>query len=159
MIHLLSHTDAECRQLAPAQVQCISPYISPAHVLAPPRHWLEALVQGRYSWPLFRLRYKTLLRRRFREEPERFFALLDASTGARALYLTCHCRAGHCHGEIAAEFLENLRRREPRTPAGPRPVRRQPSRAASGARRGRPHRAEILQTLIEPPERPRAANE
>ncbi len=113
MIHLLSQTEADRRRLAPGSVHNISPYQNPAHVLAPPRDWLEALVQGAYGWHFFRLRYKNLLRNRFREEPERFFALLDASEGSRPVHLACHCLSGPCHREIAQEFLEILRTQEP----------------------------------------------
>ena len=94
-------------------VHNISPYLNPAHVLAPPRHWLELLLQGAYPWHFFRLRYKNLLRNRFREEPERFFAMLDASEGERPVYLACHCLSGPCHREVAAEFLEKLRSQIP----------------------------------------------
>jgi hypothetical protein len=90
-------------------VQCISPYLNPAHVLAPPRDWLEAVVQGGFTWEFFRLRYKDLLRRRFREFPEPFFSLLDASAGDQILALTCHCLAGPCHAEVAKDFLDKLR--------------------------------------------------
>jgi len=113
MLHQLSQTQADQAELAAGQVQNISPYHNPGHVLAPPRQWLEALLRGDYSWHFFRLRYKNLLRRRFREESGRFFSLLEASEHERPIYLTCHCLTGHCHREIAAEFLENLRRQEP----------------------------------------------
>src|SRR5690348_14564806 len=62
-----------------ACVECASPYLNPAHVLSPPRHWLEALVDGGMTWEFFRLRYKALLRTRSRENPEAFYALLEAS--------------------------------------------------------------------------------
>lgn len=113
MIHLLSQTEAEKRRLAAGSVHNISPYINPAHFLAPPRGWLEALLEGEFGWHFLRLRYKNLLRNRFREEPERFFALLDGSEGQKPLYLTCHCLSGACHGEIARDFLEILRTQEP----------------------------------------------
>ena len=85
----------------------------PAHPLAPPRGWIEALLRGEYSWHFFRLRYKNMLRLRFKSDPERFFSILDASAGERPLYLACHCLAGSCHREIAADFLEKLRQQEP----------------------------------------------
>jgi len=96
-----------------ACVQCASPYLNPAHVLSPPRHWLEALVDGGMTWEFFRLRYKALLRTRSRENPEAFYALLEASEGDKSLVLTCHCLAGPCHLEVAREFLEWLRERTP----------------------------------------------
>ncbi len=89
--------------------ECISPYVNPGHVLAAPRHWLEAVVKGEYTWQFFRLRYKHLLRSRFQENPEPFFALLEASDGENELVLTCHCLAGPCHAEVAVDFLERLR--------------------------------------------------
>jgi hypothetical protein len=110
---MLSQAEADRRRLSPGSAHNISPYLNPAHFLAPPRRWLEALLQGEYGWHFFRLRYKNLLRNRFREEPERFFGLLDASQGDKPLYLTCHCLSGACHGEIAREFLEILRAQEP----------------------------------------------
>lgn len=113
MIQLLSQTEADRLRLSPGSVHSISPYQNPAHFLSPPREWLEALLHGAYSWHFFRLRYKNLLRNRFREEPERFFALLDGSEGDKPLYLTCHCLSGSCHREIAREFLEVLRGQEP----------------------------------------------
>jgi hypothetical protein len=96
-----------------ASVQCASPYLNPTHVLSPPRHWLEALVDSGMSWEFFRLRYKALLRSRFREDPEAFFSLLDASRAERMLVLTCHCLAEPCHVEVAREFLDWLRARAP----------------------------------------------
>jgi hypothetical protein len=112
MIQLLSQTEAERHGLATDQVVCVSPYLNPHHVLAPPLTWLYALVQGSYSWHFFRLRYKNLLRNRLRDEPEAFFALLDASQDGQSLYLTCHCLSDPCHREIAREFLEKLREGE-----------------------------------------------
>jgi len=113
MIHLLSHNQAEKDQINPGLVHSISPYLNPGHVLSPPRSWLEALLDGSYSWHFFRLRYKNLLRNRFRQDPETFFRLLDASAGDKPLYLTCHCLAGPCHSEIASEFMEILRWQKP----------------------------------------------
>ena len=113
MLHQISQTQADRDGLAAAHVQNISPYHNPGHVLAPPRQWLEGLLRGEFPWHFFRLRYKNLLRRRFREEPVRFFSLLKNSEQERPVYLTCHCLAGNCHREIAVEFLENLRRQEP----------------------------------------------
>ncbi len=122
MIHLITQTEADrrfaSRAAAPGSVHGIGPYLNPPHFLAPPARWLEALVEGEFGWHFFRLRYKNLLRNRFREEPERFFSLLDGSEGRRALYLACHClpgacRSGACHGGIAREFLELLRGQEP----------------------------------------------
>ena len=109
MITLLPHTQAEREHRHPSQVQCISPYLNPAHVLAPPRDWLEHLIQGECGWPFFRLRYKHLLRKRFQAEPERFFTLLAASEGEQELVLTCHCLTDHCHRDVARAFLEYLR--------------------------------------------------
>ncbi len=113
MIFLMSQVEADRHQVKPGIVQCISPYLNPAHVLAPPRGWLEALVRGEFSWHFFRLRYKSLLRKRFRADPERFFALLDASGNVHPLVLTCHCLSNPCHREIARDFLENLRLQPP----------------------------------------------
>jgi hypothetical protein len=96
-----------------SESQCISPYLNPAHVLAPPRVWLESVLDGSFSWEFFRLRYKNLLRTRFKEDPEPFFALLDESAGENELMLTCHCLAGPCHVEVAQDFLERLRDQEP----------------------------------------------
>lgn len=113
MINLISQTDADKRGVHPGLVQNISPYLNPAHTLAPPRGWIEALLRGDYSWHFFRLRYKNMLRQRFRADPERFFSILDASAGDRPLYLACHCLVGPCHREIAEDFLEKLRQQEP----------------------------------------------
>jgi len=109
MIRLMSKTEAETEGLHTARVQCISPYLNPAHVLSPPRGWLEHLIQGELGWHVFRLRYKSLLRKRYQADPERFHRLLAASEGDKELVLTCHCLTDHCHREIAAEFLERLR--------------------------------------------------
>jgi hypothetical protein len=96
-----------------ASVQCISPYLNPAHVLAPPRAWLESVLEGRTSWQFFRVRYKDLLRHRFQKDPDSFFALLDEAQHGRKLVLTCHCLAGPCHTEVANDFLNRLRDQEP----------------------------------------------
>ena len=96
-----------------AHVQCISPYLNPAHILAPPRAWLESVLDGTISWEFFRLRYKNLLRTRCKEDPEAFFNLLDESAGENELVLTCHCLAGPCHTEVARDFLERLREQDP----------------------------------------------
>lgn len=109
MIYLMSQVQADRERVDPKVVQSISPYQNPGHVLAPPRRWLEALIRSEYNWHFFRLRYKNMLRNRFREEPERFFSLLDGSEGEKPLVLTCHCLAGGCHRELAKEFLESLR--------------------------------------------------
>lgn len=111
MIELMPQTEADKRGVDMREVQCISPYLNPAHVLAPPRPWLEALLSGEYTWHFFRLRYKNLLRARYQAEPERFADLLRDSEGARRLVLTCHCLTPHCHREVAREFLERLRER------------------------------------------------
>lgn len=113
MIYLVSQTAADKEGIHPGRVQNISPYLNPAHVLAPPRGWIEALLRGEYSWHFFRLRYKNMLRLRFRGDPERFFSILDASADDRPLYLACHCLAGPCHRDVAADFLEKLRLQEP----------------------------------------------
>lgn len=152
MIRLMSQTEAERGNVPPSTVQNISPFLNPAHVLAPPRHWLDALASGKYSWSFFRLRYKSLLRDRFRESPERFHSLLDASEGQAALALTCHCLDGHCHREPAREFLEYLRtRREAsqtrrRRPKNPPPPAREWARGANTPARGL-----VLASLIEQP--------
>lgn len=112
MIELIPQTVADREGLNPALVQSISPYLNPAHVLSPPRDWLEALVHGETSWPFFRLRYKDMLRKRFLDEPARFYNLLQASQGSRKMYLACHCLTSHCHREIAREFLEHVREEE-----------------------------------------------
>lgn len=106
-----AHTDSSAH--GSAHVQCISPYLNPAHVLAPPRAWLESILDGSISWEFFRLRYKNLLRTRFRDDPEPFFALLDGSGHGHDLVLTCHCLAGPCHAEVARDFLDRLREQEP----------------------------------------------
>ncbi|MCZ6471999.1 MAG: hypothetical protein O7A08_13865 [SAR324 cluster bacterium] len=113
MFHLHSPSNTVPRNVNPGLVQNISPYLNPAHVLAPPRIWIESLLNGEYSWHFFRLRYKNLLRLRFREAPERFFGLLDASEGERPLYFACHCFSGPCHREVAVDFLEKLREQAP----------------------------------------------
>lgn len=115
MIHLMTEKEARHSGLPPSRVHCISPYLNPAHVLSPPRHWLEALHSGKYSWPFFRLRYKNLLRQRFKAEPARFFAMLDLSEGTAVLALTCHCQSGLCHRQLAREFLEHVRGQRPVT--------------------------------------------
>ena len=152
MIHLMSQRDAEQSRVSAAQVHNVSPYVNPAHVLAPPRAWLEALVNGQYSWPFFRLRFKTLLRNRYRAEPGRFQTLLDASAGERELVLACHCLSDHCHRELAREFLEHLRaQRAPGSATtGPNHPRRRlpPARAWAGA----PHPGLVLASLIEHPQ-------
>lgn len=109
----VSHASAAHAGHDAARVQCISPYLNPAHVLAPPRAWLEAVMDGSISWEFFRLRYKNLLRTRFKEDADPFFALLDESGPGRELVLTCHCLAGPCHVEVARDFLDKLRAQEP----------------------------------------------
>lgn len=155
MIRLMSQWDAETQRLPSAHVQNISPYVNPAHVLAPPRAWLEALVRGRMSWPFFRLRYKSLLRSRYRAEPERFHALLEASADGAELVLTCHCLSDHCHRELAAEFLERVRAQRQPAPARPRPARRLPP-AREWAHSPSP--GLVLATLIEHPHTVHAAH-
>src|SRR5262249_45101540 len=113
MIRIAPQAQADQEAAHGACVQCASPYLNPAHVLSPPRHWLEALVDGGMSWEFFRLRYKNLLRKRFAEDSEAFHTLLESSEGDHALVLTCHCLAGPCHLEVAREFLEQLRDRAP----------------------------------------------
>ncbi|MCH8075538.1 MAG: hypothetical protein IIC13_06690 [SAR324 cluster bacterium] len=132
MIQLKSQKEAQRRGLPSAQVQSISPYLNPAHVLSPPRYWLEALEQGEFNWPFFRWRYKTMLRKRFRDEPSRFHAILSASEGNAPLTLTCHCLGQHgqgqrCHAPLAREFLENLREQ---IQAEPLPKHQRPRRIA-----------------------------
>ena len=154
MIQLKSQKEAERRGLPPSQVQSISPYLNPAHVLSPPRYWLEALEKGEYNWPFFRWRYKTMLRKRFRDEPSRFQAILIASEGKTPLTLTCHCQGkfsqGHsCHAALAREFLENLREQlqpEP-SPEPGRPGREPPAREWSR----RPQSGVQVAMLIEHP--------
>ena len=149
MIHLMSQLEAERNRLPLSQVQCISPYLNPAHVLAPPRAWLEALVNGKYGWEFFRFRYKSLLRQRYKAEPARFDTLLDAAGGHKALTLTCHCLTELCHRTLAREFLESVRTRrlpaELRNKAGA--VRIPPAREWAH----KPHPGLILATLIEHP--------
>jgi hypothetical protein len=97
----------------PGRTECISPYLNPAHILAPPRAWVDAVSDGSISWEFFRLRYKNLLRARLRDDPEPFFALLEeAGHSGRELTLTCHCLTGPCHAEVAWEFLDRLREQE-----------------------------------------------
>ena len=141
MIKLKSQKDAEQSGLPSFQVQSISPYLNPAHVLSPPRYWLEALKKGEYNWPFFRWRYKTMLRKRFRHEPSRFHAILSASEGNTPLTLTCHCQGKSsqgqsCHAALARDFLENLRKQlrlEPSLKPGP-PGRITPAREWSHRR-------------------------
>jgi hypothetical protein len=113
MICIGAQAQAAQQTVPGASVECASPFLNPAHVLAPPRHWLEALVEGGMTWEFFRLRYKALLRERHREHRDAFYALLEASQGEKVLVLTCHCLAGPCHLEVAREFLEWLRERAP----------------------------------------------
>lgn len=96
-----------------ARTQCISPYLNPGHILAPPRAWVDAVSDGSISWEFFRLRYKNLLRARLKEDPESFFMLLEeAGHSGRELTLTCHCLTGPCHVEVAWEFLDRLREQD-----------------------------------------------
>jgi hypothetical protein len=148
MIRLMSHKEAERGELPASRVHDISPYRNPAHVLAPPRRWLEAVVSGEYSWPFFRLRYKNLLRQRYAADPERFHALLDASVGGRELALSCHCVTERCHRTLAAEFLEHLRTQRPIAQPAVQPTRRLPP-AREWAHSPSP--GLVLATLIEPP--------
>lgn len=113
MIHLMSIKEAERNQVNPLYTHCISPYLNAGHFLAPPRAWLASLIAGEMRWPFFRLRYKNLLRNRYRDDPQAFFELLEDSESYRAVYLTCHCLTSHCHREVAREFLEQLRERRP----------------------------------------------
>ena len=156
MIHTMSQRDAERSQFPAARVQDVSPYVNPAHVLAPPRRWLEALVSGEYSWPFFRLRYKNLLRARDAAEPERFHALLDASGGTQELVLTCHCLTERCHRELAREFLERVRAQRPLVAA----ARSRPAKRIPPAREWAhgPHPGLVLATLIEHPHTAPAAH-
>jgi Active DUF488-N3 subclade len=160
MLHTMSQRDAERSTLPRAQVQNVSPYQNPAHVLAPPRHWLEALGSGEYSWPFFRLRYKSLLRSRYSAEPERFHALLDASAGNSDLVLTCHCLTERCHRELAREFLERVRAQRP-LPAPERPRATEPAVRRVPPARNWAHGAHpglVLSTLIEHPHATHAAH-
>jgi len=154
MIRVMSQRDAERSAVPAALVQNISPYVNPAHVLAPPRRWLEALVSGEYSWQFFRLRYKSLLRTRFAAEPERFHALLDASAAGQELVLTCHCATERCHRGLAHEVLERLRAQRPLPALKPRPARRMPP-AREWAHTPSP--GLVLATLIEHPQSAHAA--
>ena len=144
MLRVMSQRDAERSAVPAAAVQSISPYVNPAHVLAPPRRWLEQLVSGEISWSFFRLRYKSLLRSRYAAEPERFHALLDAAAGGPALVLTCHCLSDRCHRELALEFLERVRVQRPAAAA-----RRLPP-AQEWAHSPKP--GLVLATLIEHPQ-------
>ena len=154
MIRLMSQLEAERNDLPPASVQCISPFLNPAHVLAPPRHWLDLLVSGQYSWAFFRLRYKSLLKTRFEENPERFESLLDASEGKLSLILTCHCLSDHCHRGLAREFLEQLRLE--RSKAARHTARNEIPPAREWAHR--PDRGLVLSALIESPQGPPGLN-
>jgi len=113
MIELLTVKQASAPSVRPEAVQHISPYINPGHFLCPPQSWVEALISEKYSWQFFRLRYKNLLRKRFREEPERFFKLLEASEGEQVMYLASHTLAPPSHVEVARDFLEHLRQQPP----------------------------------------------
>jgi Active DUF488-N3 subclade len=148
MIRLMSQREADHEGLPPTLVQSVSPYVNPAHVLAPPRRWLEALVNGSYSWEFFRLRYKNLLRTRYTAEPERFHALLDLSTGGHELVLTCHCLTERCHRGLARDFLERLREQRPLPVPRLQPARRlPPAREWAHA----PSPTLVLATLVEHP--------
>jgi len=150
MIRLMSQLEAERSDVPPASVQCISPFLNPAHVLAPPRHWLDLLVSGQYSWAFFRLRYMNLLKKRHEDTPERFESLLDASEGKLPLILTCHCLSEHCHREPAGEFLERLRD-ERKKSAQPNA---QPFAPPAREWAHRPDRGLVLSALIESPQGP-----
>ena len=114
----------------------------------------QALEKGEYNWPFFRWRYKTMLRKRFRDEPSRFHAILSASKGNTPLTLTCHCPGQYCQGQtchasLAREFLENLREQ---LPAEPHPQHESP-RSISPAREVSPRRQPRVEVamLIEHP--------
>jgi Active DUF488-N3 subclade len=155
---VMSQRDAERSAVPAALVNNISPYVNPAHVLAPPRRWLEALVSGAYSWQFVRLRYKSLLRTRHAAEPERFHALLDASEAGQELVMTCHCATERCHRVLAREFLERLRSERPQ-PASKPAARPQPARRMPPAREWAhsPSPNLVLATLIEHPHGAQAA--
>ncbi|MDH5751853.1 MAG: hypothetical protein OEZ59_05485 [Deltaproteobacteria bacterium] len=158
MLNHLSQREADLLEIPAVNIQSVSPYVNPGHVLAPPRHWLESLAEGEYSWAFFSLRYKTMLRDRFRDTPERFMPLLETAAGEEPLYLTCHCMAGHCHAELAVEFLGQLRGtlENNRLRTRQRKVRR--GRTGPGGRsRNVPPRQLILSSLIEHPQ-PRVSN-
>ena len=153
MIKTLSHSEASQVGLPAAQTQNVDPQNNPAHILAPPNKWLAALADGTYSWPFFRLRYKTLLRARFKDEPERFQHLLEASQGGNDLYLTCHCETHeHCHRELAQEFLENLRSTHPALTARPVSITGDSLREKYSGKRNAHSPAMILNALIEHPQ-------
>lgn len=149
MIQLMSQLEAEQSKLPPSSVQCISPFLNPAHVLAPPRHWLDLLVSGQYSWAFFRLRYKNLLKKRREDDPDRFESLLDVSEGKLDLILTCHCLSDHCHRSLAREFLEQVRHERTKI-AKRNAVAHQPPPARDWAHR--PDRGLVLSALIESPQ-------
>jgi len=155
MLRVMSQRDAERSAVPAAAVQSVSPYVNPAHVLAPPRRWLEQLVSGEISWPFFRLRYKSLLRSRYLAEPERFHALLDAAAGGPELVLTCHCVGERCHRTLALEFLERVRERQPAAKPQRRPARRVPP-AKEWSHSAHP--GLVLATLIEHPQATHAAH-
>lgn len=151
MINQLSQTEAARQGIPSTRIQNISPYVNPAHVLAPPRKWVEGLVKGTYTWPFFRLRYKALLRDRYQKWPERFESLLMASHGANPLFLTCHCMTELCHRELALEFLEKLRLEHPFGKPSHIPVNHQSSKIRLNRKAGIPNSTQIINALVEPP--------
>ncbi|MDH4246447.1 MAG: hypothetical protein OEW39_01365 [Deltaproteobacteria bacterium] len=152
MIHFLSQDEVEHLSLSPALkqslVQSIDPQVNPGHVLTPPRHWLEAVATGEYTWNFFRLRYKNLLRRREKLEPAKFQTLLNRSVGEQALYLTCGCGGPNCHAELAAEFLETQRRIQASEKIR---MDKKQIRLTRPDNTGRPTRQLMLSALIEHP--------
>lgn len=149
MIQVISQKQADRTPPPALHLHCISPYLNPAHVLAPPRHWVEALAKGEFSWAFFRFRYKSLLRKRFNADPERFNALLDASEGSAPLILSCHCEAAPCHRYLARAFLEHLREQRPSLEPAPALRPKQVPPARNWAHRGNP--GVELALLIEHP--------
>lgn len=94
-----------------AEVESISPWRNPRHVLAPPPAWLGTLADEDGSWALFRFRYKCLLRSRLQAQPLRFQRLRER-VQRFGLQLLCDCGAAHCHAPLAMEFLHALAQSE-----------------------------------------------
>jgi len=126
------------------QVHNVNPHSNPAHILAPPRHWLDSLSQGAWGWAFFRLRYKNLLRQRVQADPGRFRDLLDSADKQGGMQLECACGSAQCHAPLADEFLQGLREK------GTLTLRKQVRRDAGSQWREGLKTRMVLATLTEP---------